>query len=195
MDREKEKELIRLYEKEELSCRQVGERLGVTRGFVNYYLKKWGIKLRDQKEMQHKYIAVTRGEDHPRWQGGRKLCYGPNSDQDINYWTIHKPDHPYAPKQGYVMEHRLVMEEKLGRYLNPKEIVHHINGDTLDNRPENLELVNRSSHVHEHFAHGEKLMARIRELEAQIKRLEEKIRKKDEEIASLKAKLPERFAP
>ena len=39
-----------------------------------------------------------------------------------------------------VLEHRFVMEQKLGRKLLPKETVHHINGNKLDNTPENLEL-------------------------------------------------------
>lgn len=38
------------------------------------------------------------------------------------------------------LQHRLVMEEQIGRPLLPEETVHHINGVRDDNRPENLEL-------------------------------------------------------
>lgn len=71
---------------------------------------------------------------HGSWQGGWKMMKG--------YVQIARLDWP-RDKKGrlqYQLLHRYVMEEKLGRSLTDSEVVHHINGDVLDNRPENLEL-------------------------------------------------------
>jgi len=55
--------------------------------------------------------------------------------------------HPFAGKDGYVFEHRLVMEQQLGRYLLPNECVHHINGIKSDNVLENLQVMDHAIHT------------------------------------------------
>jgi len=56
------------------------------------------------------------------------------------YLLIYKPEHPFATKQGYVPEHRLVVEKHLGRYLTKLEVIHHINEIRTDNKIKNLYL-------------------------------------------------------
>lgn len=66
------------------------------------------------------------------------------------YELVHMPKHPCAPRNGYMREHRLVMELHLGRTLKKEEYVHHINNDKSDNRIENLYLTNMSEHMSIH---------------------------------------------
>jgi uncharacterized protein (DUF1330 family) len=78
--------------------------------------------------------AGNKGERANSWKGGRYT-------NDQGYVLVTVRDHPYAQKHhGYVPEHRLVMEQQLGRYLTKGETVHHINGNRSDNRVENLQL-------------------------------------------------------
>ena len=63
------------------------------------------------------------------------------------YRIVYVPDRPRVK----VQEHRLVAEAMLGRLLLPSEVVHHINGDRADNRPENLEVMSRGEHQAMHM--------------------------------------------
>ncbi len=49
-----------------------------------------------------------------------------------------------------MLEHRHIIEQKIGRELKEKERVHHINGDKLDNRPENLVILSNRRHTAYH---------------------------------------------
>ncbi len=62
------------------------------------------------------------------------------------YVEVWKPRHPMAQKSGYMMEHRFVMADHIGRPLDRGEVVHHVNGVKIDNRIENLELLGKSEH-------------------------------------------------
>lgn len=81
-------------------------------------------------------------EKSASWKGGRTI-----STQ--GYVCINMPQHPKS-NHNYVLEHRLVMEKHLGRFLEKGEVVHHIDKDKLNNRIENLRLTTASSHAHEH---------------------------------------------
>jgi hypothetical protein len=50
----------------------------------------------------------------------------------------------------HIYEYRLVAAQMLGRALMDGEIVHHINGNQDDNRPENLEVMTQSQHAKRH---------------------------------------------
>lgn len=76
------------------------------------------------------------------WKGGARV----NKD---GYRELLVLDHPFAKgrmkrgilrREGYVLEHRLVMEHTLGRFLLPTEVVHHRDRNKLNNHPDNLEL-------------------------------------------------------
>ena len=104
-----------------LSGAEIARRTGLTSARVYQIAKKQNLALHDDF---HKGFRIT--------DGGYKL--------------IMMKGHHEADAVGYVREHRLVAEQMIGRPIGPDEIVHHINGDKLDNSQSNLQVMTKSEH-------------------------------------------------
>ena len=78
------------------------------------------------------------GMKHWNWNGG--VTWKPSGSGRVLYRKILDIHNPHADRDGYVLEHRVVMEHYLNRYLDPKEVVHHIDGNGLNNDINNLAL-------------------------------------------------------
>ena len=125
--------------------------------------RKWWIRAKADPEQYKKTIAKISknnaknmlgktGKLNPNWKGGRYI-----DGRDGYVVVVAPPNHPHFKKGGgggtitrYILEHRLVMEKILGRYLLPEEEVHHKNSIKHDNRPKNLMLVSHMAHFQEH---------------------------------------------
>jgi hypothetical protein len=119
-------------------------RLVQTREWCQKHYHRWwkhGDPTIDRIKMRYPKNRKSSGISN-NWKGGRW-------QRNDGYIWVHRPDHPNNRK-GYVLEHRLVLETQLGRLLLPSEIAHHINGVRDDNRPENLEVMTRSTHMKLH---------------------------------------------
>lgn len=90
----------------------------------------------------HSHSKRKYGKDNPSWKGGTYMRRG--------YVMQHAPEHPKADSKGYVPQHRLVAEKKLGRSLMENERVHHINGIKDDNDPKNLVVLTNNKHSELH---------------------------------------------
>lgn len=95
--------------------------------FVRPFLRRHGA--------DREFPVTFRGDRNHEWRGGRNV----NKD---GYILVYCPGHPNAvrPSRCYVLEHRLVMSQHLGRPLKREEVVHHINKNKADNRLSNLVL-------------------------------------------------------
>lgn len=124
-DREQAERILELAAQGMFS-QEIASLLGTTPKAVQKFYRRYGFPT-----LQN--FSPPRREQRRGWKGGVKEAKG--------YLYARTPGHPHGSRHGsYVAVHRLVMEQKLGRYLLPTEVVDHIDGDRRNNAPENLRL-------------------------------------------------------
>ncbi|MDA2921707.1 NUMOD3 domain-containing DNA-binding protein [Patescibacteria group bacterium AH-259-L07] len=98
------------------------------------------------------------GEDNPSWKGGRKKTGN-------GYILLNMPEHPSAINN-YIYEHRYSTECMLGRFLESKEVIHHIDSDRKNNLPENLYLFDtQAEHMnYENLKNSPQLVSNLTEI-------------------------------
>lgn len=134
-----------MYCVENRTCVEIAPLLGCSDATVRNTLVRLGIPRRPSRQRpghkgNHRGLP---GNTNGNWKGGRTVT-------PQGYPMIRMPDHPDAKTNGYLFEHRWVMEQKLGRRLRPFEVVHHLDGNKKNNSPENLELFDSNgAHISE----------------------------------------------
>lgn len=158
--------LYDLYINEKMPMRRVAKELNIAVGTVYNYLKKYEIPTRKTGEhmkdfkMSEKHkqriIAAHKGKSIPievrqKISEAHKIHgIGHKKKRTDGYIAVYYPEHPKSTKEGYIMEHVLIVEKSIGRHLKDNECVHHINAIRNDNKLENLKLMTKSEHAAYH---------------------------------------------
>lgn len=163
-----DKNKLRDYYSKGYSMRDIGDMFGCSASKVHKYLHLYNIKTRPKglttELSKKKFSKSVEGRPSPRKnvklteETKRKLSIaktkkgiGHKKTRQDGYIAVYFPDHPKSNKDGYIMEHDLIMECYIGRWLKDEEVVHHKNKIRNDNRIENLELMTFREHARLHL--------------------------------------------
>lgn len=164
--------LEKYYVQEKKSMKECADIIGVSVGSIYNYIKKYKIESRPAMTEETKTKISNSLIGKPSKRKGCKCSdetkkkisesrkgkfihqskYGGHKKRRKDgYIYVYFPSHPMSTKDGYVMEHILVMEENIGRHLKEDEVVHHKNHVRDDNNIENLELMTFKQHAALHM--------------------------------------------
>ena len=121
-----------LYWEQGRSVPWIAKEIQCNRSNLYQYIRRMGFKIRTRKE------AIGEGENHHCWRGGKTT----SKDGYVTFSATNKKGQA---------EHRVIVENVLGRKLKSNEVVHHINGIRDDNRNSNLLVCTRSYHTRLHM--------------------------------------------
>jgi DNA-binding CsgD family transcriptional regulator len=110
-----------------MSQQEIANELRMSQAVISRVLRQNGLPTANRPE----------GSTHGMWKGGKTKT----GQGYVQAWVA--ADDQMAAmrsRSGYILEHRLVVARAIGRPLDQRETVHHINGDRQDNRLENLQL-------------------------------------------------------
>ena len=166
-----ENDLYHDYVDLDLSVKEIAQKRGIAAGTVHNYMVRYGIKarrgVRDSK--RDDFLKKLKARPHRsgfhlsdqqkalisekhKGKMRKPSKYGGHlKKRSDGYVKVYCPGEHGATKDGYKMQHILVAEEMIGRYLKDDEVVHHINHNRSDNRPENLAVMTASEHMRLHM--------------------------------------------
>jgi hypothetical protein len=110
--------------------KQIAQTLGVHLNTVQRTAVKLGLPRREIGGVK----GVGAGINNSQYKCGRIILRTGYAQ------VLAPPEHPNRLQNGYILEHRLVCEQKLGRYLLPEEVVDHIDALRMHNHPDNLRV-------------------------------------------------------
>jgi hypothetical protein len=129
-------------------CSRECNAIGQTKQKVIKNCKHCGAEMRLRPSYGHMQFCSKRCESDAKIvrPTGRIHNGRPVRLNDKGYVLLWEPEHPNKSMGGWQFEHRIVMEQSVGRYLTTAEQVDHINQNKQDNQPENLQVLTPSAH-------------------------------------------------